>query len=611
MKLYKLSIPARIFLVLSFLAYFIFILEIGFFARDGLPFEYKYLYLALAGINFLYFLVTLFTQNKLKFKRHFGIWNVILSLFSLLFGYFSLERGLGLTYLTGIIDKVLKINILHLSLSTIITLFLILILDLIYSNIDFEKDKETRIKEREERKSRRPKKNATIKLYKISKAGKVLLVLAFLAYFIFVLEIGFFARDGLPFEYKYLYLTLSGICFLYFLLTVFSQTKLKFKRHFGIWNLILSFLCLFVGYISLERGLSLAYLTSFIDKVFKLNILHLSTMASIILFIILILDLIYSNIDFDKTKNMVEEVLSPQDDESTQEESIEDDEESVEDEDLDEEETDEDEVLEEPIEEPHTPKHLSIVYRDKAKPGFELLFFDENNSYLSSEYVNLDQNQIENGLPLPTINLQELFEPYIDKKIKSASVLLDSSKVLKVTNAYPKMSHYKILKMYQKDMKENYQDIKEKHRTYIQEYKHNMGTIIYTYLIPNHIYNYALRLTRHLGLKLEKVDLYQKFLLSNLLTKYNENLIYLHESNDSISMVISYGGILTGSSTFPNTKDSINRNIFGIAMKHFYELEQTHISKFYTNSSSLDSEVLEKELIEMSLDFSLIKGIKK
>lgn len=245
---------------------------------------------------------------------------------------------------------------------------------------------------------------------------------------------------------------------------------------------------------------------------------------------------------------------------------------------------------------------LIIVYNNTDCPGFEFLHFNNQHLLIKNEKVKLDDDQLVGGLPLPTLNLDSLLKPYIPENIRNVTILLDSEQVYKLTNAYPKINRFKLKSLYQRDIKLMQGNTKEKVRSIIQEYHNNLGTIIYTYVIPNDLYNFAFKLGNTLNLKVDNVDYFGYFLFKNLRKQIDGNFIYAYGHNDSITLVISYSNVLSGVASFKKDDKALNRNVYGVGMKHFYELEKEPIEKLLTNITDIKCDVLPLEVADINLD---------
>lgn len=253
-----------------------------------------------------------------------------------------------------------------------------------------------------------------------------------------------------------------------------------------------------------------------------------------------------------------------------------------------------------------------IVYSNTAKPGFEIIYFNAQKKEIGFKKIKLDADQIVDGLPIPTLNLESMLKQYIPSQVKSVDILLDSDNIFKVTNVYPKINFFKLAQVYSQDMKEAHGDIKDKFKSFSQQYKNYIGIIIYTYFIPEHLYNFGIKLARSLNIKLGKIDLYAKFIMQNVHKTYGGDFIYLYGHEDQITLVVSYGGMLSGFVTFDGTnKDKVDEMIHCYGIKHFYELEKTSIRTAFTNIDELSSKVIAIEKKELQLDETVIGGLKK
>ena len=257
-------------------------------------------------------------------------------------------------------------------------------------------------------------------------------------------------------------------------------------------------------------------------------------------------------------------------------------------------------------------ENLAIVYSNTAKPGFEFIYFNAQKKAIGTKKIKLDGDQIVDGLPIPTLDLATMLKPFIPSKVKSVDILLDSEAIFKTTNVYPKVNSFKLSQLYAQDMKEAHGDVKDKYKTFSQQYKNYIGFIIYTYFIPEHLYNFAIKLARGLNVRLGNIDLYAKFLAKNIHKAVGQDFIYLYGHEDQITLIVSYGGNLSGSVTFDaEDNEKVDEMIHCYGIKHFYELEKTPIRTALTNLDSVFSKVILVEEREVVLDGTLIGGITK
>ena len=112
---------------------------------------------------------------------------------------------------------------------------------------------------------------------------------------------------------------------------------------------------------------------------------------------------------------------------------------------------------------------VAIVYSNTAKPGFEIIYFNAQKKEIGSKKVKLDADQIVDGLPIPTLNLESMLKQYIPAQVKSVDVLLDSDSIFKVTNVYPKINFFKLSQVYAQDMKEAHGDVKDKFKCFFSK----------------------------------------------------------------------------------------------------------------------------------------------
>ena len=245
---------------------------------------------------------------------------------------------------------------------------------------------------------------------------------------------------------------------------------------------------------------------------------------------------------------------------------------------------------------------LIIVYSNTQKPGFELMYFNAQKQHLGTTKVALDVNQIANGLPLQTIDFNALLKPSIPPQIKSVKILLDSDEIFKSTSAYPKLNMFKLSALYGQELKTLLQEGKEKIKIETQKYKDNLGTIFYTYCTPQKLNNFAIKLARSLNLKLEAVELYAKHLQKSIKKSISGDYIYLYRHEDQITLVVSYGGILSGYSTFDGEK-VVDGEIYAYGIKHFYELEKIKLDKAYTNMEGIKCNVIELEELDIKMEY--------
>lgn len=245
---------------------------------------------------------------------------------------------------------------------------------------------------------------------------------------------------------------------------------------------------------------------------------------------------------------------------------------------------------------------LIIVYSNTQKPGFELMYFDAQKKMIGLKKIALETNQISQGLPLQTIDLNALLRPALPAQIKSVKILLDSDEIFKATNAYPKVSWFRLSGLYAQDLRLMQQEGKEKYKTETEKYKDNLGAVFYTYFIPQRLSNFAIKLARSLNLKLEGVELYAKHLLKGIKKLITDDCIYLYKHEDQITLVVSYGGILSGNITF-GLDTNIEGPLYSYGIKHFYELEKIKLNKAYTNIDGLSSSLINIEKLDINMEY--------
>ena len=244
---------------------------------------------------------------------------------------------------------------------------------------------------------------------------------------------------------------------------------------------------------------------------------------------------------------------------------------------------------------------MAIVYIVNEKPGFEFIYFDATKNIVETKSVAIDPSQIANGLPLHTMNLNNLLNPYIPSNVKQATVLLDSSNIYKTTFVFPKVNFFKTMKLYANELKSTQGDAKDKYKTIMQEYKGHSSNIFYTYFIPTNLNVFAIKLTRTLGLKLKGIDLYANWLLANLKESVPGDVMYLYAHEDRYTLIASFGGVLSSYVTFDKDEKQIDANVYGYGMKHIYELEKVGVDCVYTNDEKATCNILEAKYMPIEI----------
>ena len=245
---------------------------------------------------------------------------------------------------------------------------------------------------------------------------------------------------------------------------------------------------------------------------------------------------------------------------------------------------------------------IIIAYSNTQKPGFELIYFNAQKTMIGLKKVPLEANQIAKGLPLHSIDFNALLKPYIPPQIKSVKILLDSDEIVKATNAYPKVNYFRLTSLYAQDLKLMLQEGKEKYKPETQKFKDSLGTIFYTYLIPQSLSNFAIKLARSLNLKLTSVEMYAKHILKSIKRAIPQDCIYLYKHEDLITLIVSYGGILSGYTTFDN-ETILDGKVYSYGIKHFYELEKIKLDKAYTNIDDAKCNVINLEKIDIQMEY--------
>lgn len=221
---------------------------------------------------------------------------------------------------------------------------------------------------------------------------------------------------------------------------------------------------------------------------------------------------------------------------------------------------------------------LVIVYSDIVKEYIDLFYYGENK-LINKKTLDLHTYKYKNG--------ETTFVNEVTKVIKTnfpnASELylvLNSKDVFKNVITIPKSSKFTSLKMYLKEFKLDYPDIKNKYKVYKTVHQFYLGNIYSAYFIPTNLIDSFKKVASFLKLKLRKIDLLANYLLINNNEINHKNVVHLYYENDNGVLILERNNfILTFTSFKFKTLEDLNANFMTIISKHELELEKLKLDE--------------------------------
>lgn len=239
-----------------------------------------------------------------------------------------------------------------------------------------------------------------------------------------------------------------------------------------------------------------------------------------------------------------------------------------------------------------------FLYSNVGTPFLKI--FKYNNSKLEMmTKINLADYQVENGI---IVNIEKLAEAIKNENI----VVTDIDLVLQINESFknvislPKMPSSRANSLYHKNLKEDFNNIKDRYVTFNSSYKHALGYAFYTFFIPNDIINSFKKLAILLNYRISSVNLFGNLLLglANLELKGDFAGIYV---KDKVCTIFnSFSGKLTTICDFAlnDASDIIDKYLLMVS-KHEFELEKRNTTTVLLGIED-----------EMTLDLAGLKAIE-
>ncbi len=214
-----------------------------------------------------------------------------------------------------------------------------------------------------------------------------------------------------------------------------------------------------------------------------------------------------------------------------------------------------------------------FLYSNIANPFLKI--YKYNNSKLEQMIkINLADYQVENGI---IVNIEKLAEVIKNENI----VVTDIDLVLQINESFknvislPKMSSSRANNIYHKNLKEDFDSVKDKYLTFNSIYKHALGYAYYTFFIPNNIINSFKKLALLLNYKISSVNLFGNLLLGLASLEVKGDFAGVYVKDKVCTIFNSFAGNLTTICDFyvNDASDIIDKYLLMVS-KHEFELEK-------------------------------------
>lgn len=254
-------------------------------------------------------------------------------------------------------------------------------------------------------------------------------------------------------------------------------------------------------------------------------------------------------------------------------------------------------------------RSLIIFYNDVGYNFFKLLFYV--NKKLDEEItISLEDFEIEKG--------QFISEENMAKKIKTHAVdvgetylLINSEKVIKNNLVLPKMAHSKAMSLFMKDLKESFDNFKNRYQIYYYENTSHLGYVFNSYLISENLLSSLKKIIKLADLKLKSFNLLSNYAYSKSKLIDKNGCFYYEIDQLSIFSLLNEGKNITFTSCLKDA-NQISKVFYSDICKHEFEVEKIQIDKiYYSNDDMLSFVGVKKEKLSSSLfsDF-YFKGIE-
>lgn len=257
---------------------------------------------------------------------------------------------------------------------------------------------------------------------------------------------------------------------------------------------------------------------------------------------------------------------------------------------------------------------LVLFFNNIGTPSLKLSRYEKG---LLKEEVNLNVStfSIVNGVFANIDAVTDLIKANVSK-LGTLDILLSVDECFRSVISLPKMSKSKALKLYQKEIKNDFPDFKNKYVTFEHLYEHKLGSVYYTYFVPLTIINYFKKVAKILGVSINSYNLWGNYLFDNIKNDIKEDFALIYVQNNLCTLMNSFNGKLVTFYSFEcNDEADIISQYLSIIAKHEFELEKRKITNYiYVSDKEYDLSSITNGLtrLDYSIDFShyRLKGIK-
>lgn len=257
---------------------------------------------------------------------------------------------------------------------------------------------------------------------------------------------------------------------------------------------------------------------------------------------------------------------------------------------------------------------LVLFFNNIGTPSLKLSRYEKG---LLKEEVNLNVStfSIVNGVFANIDAVTDLIKANVSK-LGTLDILLSVDECFRSVISLPKMSKSKALKLYQKEIKNDFPDFKNKYVTFEHLYEHKLGSVYYTYFVPLTIINYFKKVAKILGVSINSYNLWGNYLFDNIKNDIKEDFALIYVQNNLCTLMNSFNGKLVTFYSFEcNDEADIISQYLSIIAKHEFELEKRQITNYiYVSDKEYDLSSITNGLtrLDYSIDFShyRLKGIK-
>lgn len=255
--------------------------------------------------------------------------------------------------------------------------------------------------------------------------------------------------------------------------------------------------------------------------------------------------------------------------------------------------------------------NVIVVYNDYVNPFLEVIIFN-NNDFVESKYLDIDNSQIEHGMPINESFFADNLKEMLPKNVKEISLLINSSESFSTINTYSSsVMNMRVNRFVDNEIKTNFPDYKTKYLIFREQYKNSVEYIIYNHFIPVHVRTFFYKVAKMIGIKINKVDSYPRYIKNCIEKNFNgEDFVYVYFNHTIATIIVSYSKNLSGYDSIKNDPDLLDNAIFLVEGKHLYELEKIKIEKPYTNVINLEGKIINLDDKPITLEFNLLKGLK-